>query len=54
MCSILVVGDGNFSFSMALATMLKHHADVQLLATSFDDNDSLQVRKLHCNGLAYP
>eukprot|EP00892_Ulva_mutabilis_P007900 jgi/Ulvmu1/5482/UM023_0018.1 len=42
MCSILVLGDGNFSFSMALATMMKNEEDVHLVATSFDDAQSLK------------
>jgi hypothetical protein len=41
--SILVLGDGNFSFSMALSHLLRDVSDVCLVATSFDDAAALEV-----------
>jgi hypothetical protein len=41
---ILVLGDGNLSFSMALAHLIEDTTNVVLLATSFDSEEALLVR----------
>jgi hypothetical protein len=40
--SILTLGDGNFSFSMALSQLLCG-SDAHLVATSFDSSDEVKV-----------
>lgn len=44
MTSILIVGDGNLSFSSALARMLKPRSDVSMVASTFESSDELEVR----------
>jgi hypothetical protein len=43
---ILVFGDGNFSFGAALARLLKGKSGVDLVVTSFDDEEALKVGTL--------
>ena len=46
MPSVLVLGDGNLSFSSALAGLLKPRRDTSIVATVFESRDELGVRHM--------
>ena len=51
-CRVLTVGDGNLSFSLSLANMLRTISTktslLQLVATTFDDQSSLHTKYPEC------
>lgn len=44
MTSVLVLGDGNLSFSMALSQLIEDMTGTSLLATTFDSDAVMAVR----------